>query len=453
MALTSEADVVDSAMPASGSPRKVSTTRRRPFDPLTPIVLGVLATAASWLRLPAAVRDTMWAEDGQRFLQDALDHGAFHDLLVPYAGYLHVVPRLVVGVAAEVAPTAQLALAISLGSAIVVGLVTAVVYVCSGAVFTHVAPRILIASITALAPLAPVEVLGSVANLHWYLLWMAPWLLLHRPRTRRGAVVPAVIGFLAALTEIQLVVFLPLVVARPFDRRMWLIRAGVIAGLAGQFAATVLAPRPGSRHLGHDPASTLDGFLLNVVLSSWLPPHAAAALVAATGWVLPWALALPFAAAFAACLRFGGPQRRILAWTLGGGSVATWLLAYWANQTVPLYARWGTHDLAVFIPLRYAVVPQMLLLALLVAAATTLFSASLRRGIRLAALACVALAALMLVLQFTPTGTRRDGGPEWMPWVERAERVCTRTAATAPQTIPIAPARWGVVLGCSRLDG
>jgi hypothetical protein len=48
-----------------------------------------------FLRRPDALLNAQpWAEDGSLFLQQAMEH-SFNSLFIPYAGYLHIIPRLV----------------------------------------------------------------------------------------------------------------------------------------------------------------------------------------------------------------------------------------------------------------------------------------------------------------------------------------------------------------------
>jgi len=53
------------------------------------VLIGCLSAFAAWSRVPAIARDTLWAEDGRNFLQDALSFGPLDSLFLPYAGYLH----------------------------------------------------------------------------------------------------------------------------------------------------------------------------------------------------------------------------------------------------------------------------------------------------------------------------------------------------------------------------
>jgi hypothetical protein len=103
-------------------------------------------------------------------------------------------------------------------SVLVVGAVGALVFICSRQIVPWLPARISIAALAALIPTAPIEVLGNTANLHWYLLWLTPWLLMARPSSRLASWFFGAVALAIALTEIQVVIFLPLIAWRFRDR-------------------------------------------------------------------------------------------------------------------------------------------------------------------------------------------------------------------------------------------
>ena len=64
-------------------------------------------------------RNTLWAEDGRNFIQDAVNHGPLASLAIPYAGYLHTIPRLIAAVTVSFVPVPQWADAMTAGSCLV----------------------------------------------------------------------------------------------------------------------------------------------------------------------------------------------------------------------------------------------------------------------------------------------------------------------------------------------
>ncbi len=93
---------------ASSPPRRRSCGDRAPSPRADPDLLAALAvlvaaTLLAWSRLSPVARDTLWAEDATRFLHVDDRDGLGATLLRPYAGYLHVVPRLLAALVLRVA--------------------------------------------------------------------------------------------------------------------------------------------------------------------------------------------------------------------------------------------------------------------------------------------------------------------------------------------------------------
>ena len=150
--------------------------------------MWVLASALTWLRLPAAARDTFWAEDGHQFVADWLHDAGPATLFQGYGGYLHLLPRGITWLVVEFVPVDAWAFATTAAACVVTGGVAALVFVFSQDVVAASVARIGLALVVVLTPLAGMEILGNVANVHWYLLYLTPWLLLATPRSRVGSV-------------------------------------------------------------------------------------------------------------------------------------------------------------------------------------------------------------------------------------------------------------------------
>ena len=174
---------------------------------LVSLAVGAAASVLAWLRLDGRTRGVVWAEDGM-FLQDRLEAGPLISLVDPYGGYLHLVPRAIVEVAALV-PLQDYAVAVTGLCCLTVGAVAGLVHACSRDVVESRAARVVLGLVTVLVPTAAAEVLGNTANLHWFLLWLTPWVLLCRPTSwRQGWALGAVL-LAVTLTEIQAVYFAP----------------------------------------------------------------------------------------------------------------------------------------------------------------------------------------------------------------------------------------------------
>jgi hypothetical protein len=442
------------------------------------VTVAVAGALLAWLRLPPVARDTLWAEDGRNFLQNAMQSGPIDSLFVPYAGYLHTVPRVIAAITVQFAPVADYAQWMTAGACLAAGAIAAIVYVTSVDIVRSVPVRLVLSGITVLAPLAPREVLGNVANLHSLVLWGLFWMLLYRPRSRHGAVALGIVALLGSLTEIQSVFLLPLLLWRPRDRRGWPLRLGFAIGALAQVAVTLVWSRNPNTTAPAGLASTLYGYLINAVMPIWLPQSAIGpALVAGGG---AFALVLPFVAAAAVAVWHGSPRQRIAVIGLAAGSLTVYGVSIALNPA-PFYdyASMSPSQLATVWLARYGVVPSMMLLAIPLVAVSTVTgragvgSALPRRipprirarrtprirtrpgprttvGATSARLAVVGVVLVLVLAQFVPQYTRRSAGPAWQPQLASAEKYCEgkpgRAFATLKETIS-----WHVDVACWRL--
>ena len=245
---------VPAAPPEHRAPAKPGTHQQDSWQLVALIV--VAASLVAWFRMPSMVRGWLYAEDGKQFAADwagADAAGGISVLWTPYAGYEHAIPRLASWFVTGVLPVNWWGIATNVISCLTVGAVAGLVFVFSRDVVTDLACRLVIGMITVLVPIAATEALGNIANLHWFLLYLTPWLLLATPRTSWGAGGMAAVAFLATATEPQCAIFLPLALWRlyrlwrPADRKyrrlMIPVLCGWFLGVAAQVVATFAAPR------------------------------------------------------------------------------------------------------------------------------------------------------------------------------------------------------------------
>lgn len=120
------------------SPAVAARAEARALRIPAPLVLLAWVAVASALQLVRApglpAWRVLWAEDGTIFLQQSLDRSFPHMLGTTYAGYLHVVPRLLTEPAALL-PLGDAATVLAVGSAIVASLLAAYMWVASASVF------------------------------------------------------------------------------------------------------------------------------------------------------------------------------------------------------------------------------------------------------------------------------------------------------------------------------
>ncbi|KJL33786.1 hypothetical protein RS86_01583 [Microbacterium azadirachtae] len=458
--MTSHGESTMTAMAAirdeQGLGRRISVPPRGAIVIAMAAVIAVAGAAAAWLRLPGTARDTLWAEDGRDFLQGAIDSG-FDEVFVPYGGYLHVIPRLIAGLAAAL-PVESMAVAMTAGSCLVAGVCTAVVWLCARQILLPVHAAV-VAALTVLAPLAAREVLGNTANLHTLMMWTLLWLLLVTPRRRGVAVVVAVVVAFAALTEIQAVLLIPVALWRVRDPMRRIVLAGLLTGLAAQVAASLLSPRRQTA-FGHvEPLSYVKGFVANAVLPLALPQQAIGPALAGHGLAIVVGAAAATLLLLGLLLRSSSRSHRILVAVLLAGAVVIYCGSVYANpEDYYDYARHTTEQLrSIWLP-RYGVLPSMLIASAIVVAADGVARArrpgstgAVRRRALLSRLAVAGVVASM-VLHFGPWDTRRSQGPAWTPQVAAARQLCEqdpgRGDVTLEQTLG-----WEVRVPCDRLGG
>lgn len=405
---------------------------------LVAMLIGIGSATAAWLRIPPLARDTLWAEDGRTFLQAALNQGPFLSLFDPYAGYLHTIPRIISSLIVQFVAVPQYAYAMTAATCIVAGFAAGVVYLCSQSVVPWVPARVLLAAVTVLAPLEPREVLGNAANLHSIMFWMLLWMLFYRPKSRHGSLALGIIALLAALTEIQSMFLLPLLLVGLRDRRRWPLRAGFVLGVSIQLAVTLLWPRGWSTNPAVGLPSILYGFLINSVAPLWLPQSSIGPALVAGGPLLTMVLALPVVAAAIFGVRRGTTVQRVAISALAAAAMVVYAASVLDNPNAFYdYASFTRAELQSVWLARYGVVPSMMLIALVVVALSTGLSTGVRPrpakplssgpavrfppGWRVATLAAV---ALLLLVQFVPQSTRRSGGPAWQPQIDSVADTC-----------------------------
>ncbi|MET7424111.1 hypothetical protein [Dactylosporangium sp. NPDC005555] len=406
---------------------------QRPGRPLlkAALVVGALAagTVASILRQPGpGALDTIWAEDGEIFLTQAVRDGA-GAFTTSYAGYYHLVARLVAGVAALV-PPAQAAAALAIGAALVTTVFAIAAYGLSGEYIGSVVGRLVVSVPVAVLPMAQGDVLNSPANLHWTGLYVLFWFLLCRPASTAGKVLACAGIVLVVGSDILTGVYLPLVAfVLWFHRDRYAVVKAVafVVPLAVQVLGllTGASEREG---LAPDPVRAVTGFVLRAVPTAlfgerWVGQTVStrSLLFAALAWLL-----------LGAVLVLG--LRKVVRprWTL--------VIAAGVHSALVYVAPVALSGIAT--P-RYNVAPALLVLVTLVALLNDVI------GVRV-------LAALLLVVcavNFRVDNARADG-PDWHTGLRGAEAACAADPAgtVSVEVTPLAAPGWHVALPCDYVD-
>ncbi|MBT2531669.1 hypothetical protein J7E83_05940 [Arthrobacter sp. ISL-48] len=449
----------------ASSPRRIGPQETRTASPAvikgTKVLLWAVAAVAlgllAWGRLPLLARRTVWAENGGVFLRDVLANGDLMSIPLSYDGYLHVIPRMLASLAHAVVPLQGYALAMSLLTCLAVGAISVAVVHLSRSVTEAVPVRLMIAAIPVLLPIGPHEVLGNAANLHWYLLWLMPWLLLYKPKSRAAAGGMFLAAFLTAASEIITGMFLPLAVWAAFRRRNFAAPAGLALGVVLQVLTTLTKPR----FSGAAPSDAVDipsvllGFGLLPIGSIW---HAdsrtlASNIISFGGWAL-FIPCLLVVALLAYVLVAGGRGLKLTALGALGASVLCWVASVvLSGSTIFNYAHYTATDWATeFVYIRYAAAPAMFLLLLVPLAAAV----ALTRGHvnQRTAFAVAGMFVAFLLASYLPASTVRDAGPSWSAGVSEARAACEADPSLPTAAVLVAPVAWKfdqVQIPCSEL--
>jgi hypothetical protein len=425
-------------------------TRRPAVTTGTAALLVVAAAGLSLARQSGAgALNTIYAEDGSVFLGSSYAQSTLDSITSPYAGYLHLVPRILSEIVSAL-PVSWAAAGLAIAAAVVTGLLALLVYACTA---DYLAPwgRVLAAAVVVLVPVGQDELPNSIANLHWPMLYALFWVLIARRLSTSLAVVSVL---LISLSDLLVLVFAPLALWLWWRRRSpYSLAVGIALaiGLTAQAAAVLFGQS--DRQLHPEPVKWAPWYIIRAVPESvlgqrWFPADVNVRwlLLAAIAWLVVLAVALY---AFRTRSRSTGWRLAALA---GVYSVAVYALPVaLSGQATP----------------RYAAASAMLL----VAAAAAIFLAPASDGtapasrekrdaaptvsrpglstspIAIGTWAGVALvafcAAVWAVNLRVPN--ERGNGPLWS---DQLAKSCAANAAGAD--VPITPPGWTVHAPCPR---
>jgi hypothetical protein len=268
------------------------------------VPLGVLVMLVRVAGTPVPVWDSIYGEDLSIFLIQALQHP--WPLLVPYAGYLQLVPRLIAQFVFYL-PLRDAAAAFAISGALVTTGCALFIFHASAGHVRSVVLRFVLALAVVLLPVAQLEIADSGVNSPWYLLFALFWAVLWRPGTRAGMAGAAAVGFLTAASTTMSVIFAPLLLARVIALprlREHAVTAGWAAGCLLQVPYVVSNLGSAQSRAAHpaSPGPVLAFYGHEVVLP-------------ALGWHLAWRLQA-FAGRNGATLIIGAILAAFFGWAL-----------------------------------------------------------------------------------------------------------------------------------------
>ncbi len=409
------------------------------------LALAALTAVIVMRQSGVSALQSVWAEDGVVFYHSALTQPLW-STFTDYNGYIQLFPRLAIQVARPFPVRDAAAIIATLGAASLSGLALLLFHASRGQLRSP-AIRVLLVGAIVLLPLATGELLNNLVNFPWWLFFATFWLLLWRPATVAGASVAAVVCFLAGASDPLVGLMIPVglarVVALP-QLRNQIPTLGFFLGLVVQVieVGTVGGLGKSQSTPGGSVLAIAKLFSLRVGLG-WLT-GARFTNEIRHSWVGPMLGAVLFVAVLTLAWLLGNRSVRLLAVFAGFLSIVIFAVEVWTRGVAQQMT-----GAPVALGSRYAAVPQLLILSVVLALASQWKPT--RLGLKEVAgplLCCLLLVPAWLV-DFDD-GNPRSRGPEWTTQVSKASDECRRSRSE-DGLVAIAPEGWTVMVPCPRL--
>ena len=380
---------------------------------------------------------TLYAEDGQISLAQALHESPGRALTTPYVGYFHVLPRLVAEVAAAVPVRNAPAVLAGLSALLVAGIGLLVHRASAGHIRLR-AVRVLLGASVVLVPVAQDEVLNNVANLHWYFMFASAWVLLWKAEANWELALGSIVVFLTALSDPITAVLLPLAAVRLLGIKGWrnqLFTLALVAGVALQLGAVVVSH---AQRTGLSPSFNvpkLIGWYGFFVVARAVGGMRAIDELGSRGAQL--------LAALAGGIAVGVAVVAVRARCLLRPVVLVLLLSSALFYFVPVMPTGAT-------PARYTVAPLLLLFSAAACVADGLAGGPRSTRIRLAGVAVVVLLVVIWGSNFRVPNARSTSR-HWSEALAEARATC-QGGRSGYATVAITPPGWHITLPCAVAD-
>lgn len=424
----------------------------------TMVAVALLAIAFQAARIPVLEHDVVWAEDGHEFLHHAVGDDPAGSILQPYAGYQHLVPRLLALLITAAAPIGMYAAVVFWTCAVIAGLICAATVWLARWAVPWLPARAALGLVPVVVPLMAPEIIGNLADLHTFMLWLGVWIALSKPTSRTEAWLSAVAMLLATMTEVQLVLVLPIVLLRirRRERLWWPVAGATVIGVGAQLLSWTTSPRTGYDGAVPGIDDVVVGWLASTVMPLFKPEENALRETLATHGIvaaLPWFLPLALAAVAVLVLgpgrtRFAGVVVLLISACAWGGSLVA--------SPIPefQYASFsGEEWLRAMIDVRYGGAAGMFVAAIVPIAASAI-EARLRGrwvvpGRVVLAIGLVAFIGGM-AWQSPDAGSHRLGVQAWSEQVVDAQASCSLDGE--PEIMYLGPFNREMTLECDDLE-
>ncbi|NKE60638.1 hypothetical protein FXN61_29150 [Lentzea sp. PSKA42] len=393
----------------------------------------LLLIPAGWARL-----DHLWAEDGARFMVDAVRAPVLSNLVEPYGGYLHTLPRLVAQVVALL-PIEWTAAGFAIAAAALRALIALITFAASKAYLRSTPMRFALASLVIVLPAGNSETLNNMSNLHWFLLYGAFWALLWRNAPR---VPVALFVFLAAVSSPLVFVLAPIALVRLFLPRKE-VPVAFLAGLVVQGVTMLVATRTPYSHDEVDPVQVLLASLLRVPVVAFTGSERVSQFYPAHGNLVIVGALLAAAVPIAAGLRFGDRAGRALVLVAGAYSVIVIVACLVLNWTQILQVQAPE---VVMAGQRYSIAPCLFLFTAIFVGLDATPSKTWERAVVGGSRYLVGIAVVVSVFAHLQEPKTVLKGVPWDESVARARAGCTAGASEA--RLEHEPKDWFFVVPC-----
>jgi hypothetical protein len=420
------------------------------------VIVGALYQLNRQPGVPAT--DSLWAEDGRIFMQQSFGQPWYKVIVEPYAGYAHILPRLI-SVGGRTVAAEHLAAYYAWTAALVVSILAVIVFVAiHGHVHTLIGRAVTAGSFMTL-PLTSVECMNSVANLQWYLVASAFWVLLWRPRGWAATIIACVTVALAVASAPVALLLAPVAAIRLISLGSWRERLpGVAFGVGavlqlGIMTGTSRLPtpiRPGVDEVAR-------AFFVRVILGSVDGYSTASSHFRDWGWsVVVLAGLFVVVATLVAGTTLAG-RCLVIAGLAEGLILFSFSVTYsWSPNLAPSgkEANLGASS-------RYTVASVLILTGILVVGLerlhqhiTALPDWPSSTTVRMALRVLVVLAPLIYLVRVDLIEygeyNRRAEGPRWTSEVARAEGACLKTRASQVMVSVSPGGPWLAALPCNK---